>query len=91
MSGISITLNSASVLSPCPIKTINYIFHWIVSMEFLPATSLLSILFQRNLIDDFRNQEINNFLITNGAVNEENAPESSDIEVGESYLILIDD
>ena len=60
-------------------------------MEFLPATSLLSILFQRNLIDDFRNQEMNNFLITNGEVNEENAPESSDIEVGESYLILIDD
>ena len=60
-------------------------------MEILPATSLLNILFQRNLIDDFRNQEMNNFLITNGAVNEENAPESSDIEVGESYLILIDD
>ena len=53
-------------------------------MEILPATSLLSILFQRNLIDDFRNQEMNNFLIINGAVNEENAPESSDIEVGES-------
>ena len=60
-------------------------------MEILPATSLLSILFQRNLIDDFRNQEMNNFLITNGEVNEENAPASSDIEVGESYLILIDD
>ena len=60
-------------------------------MEILPATSLLSILFQRNLIDDFRNQEMNNFLITNGEVNEENAPESSDIEVGESHLISIDD
>ena len=60
-------------------------------MEILPATSLLSILFQRNLIDDFRNQEMNNFLITNGALNEENVPESSDIEVGECYLILIDD
>ena len=60
-------------------------------MEILPATSLLNILFQRNLIDDFRNQEMNNFLITNGEVNEENAPESSDIEVGECYLILIDD
>ena len=77
-------LNSASVGSPSPIciKTINYFFHWTVSMEILPATSLLSILFQRNLIDDFRNQEMSNFLITNGEVNdEENALENSDMEV----------
>ena len=51
-------------------------------MEILPATSLLNILFQRNLIDGFRNQEMSNFLITNGAENvEENSFENSDLEV----------
>ena len=51
-------------------------------MEVLPATSLLSILFHRNWIDDFNKQDMNSFLISNGALyDEDKALENSDIEV----------
>ena len=51
-------------------------------MEVLPATSLLSILFHRNWIDDFNKQDMNNFLISNGALyDEDKALENSGVEV----------
>ena len=55
---------------------------WPVPMEVLPATSLLSILFHRNWIDDFNKQDMNNFLISNGALyDEDKAIENSGVEV----------
>ena len=53
-------------------------------MEVLPATSLLSILFHRNWMDDFDNQDINKIPISNGTFYEEdNKLENSGVEVKE--------